>query len=1514
MKKILIALFVILLLPIILFVGLGVALYIPSVQQWAVDTAAGVIAEETGWQVEMGKVRLKFPLDLALHDVLAVSPHQEGRDASVRHGATAPDTIAQVERLVADVALMPLLDSKVDLRGLELNGARVNTLDLVSNLHAEGRIGRLHLSARDVDLLKETAEVGQATLEDAHLLVQLADTAAKDTTETAVAWCIHLDRLNVRRSGVDLTLPGDTMRLSAGMGDFSVRGVRVDLANADYRVKEAKLADGVLNLCMTGLPELTVDSIETRLQSLHLTASDVSLERLDLSTRHSKVHLEAKADFSVADTIAPGQMDAKGRVWLSRNDLLHYAEMASRPTWRPDSLQGKPLLERQMLALLRGWLESDIDVNASAKGNLQHLDADVSARLATLGTELGLLATLRDDALKLEAEGQQRGGGKALLAAEALLPDGYMKGDIDLRRLKYKAKLSLDRLNLGRYVRGAGLGRATLDARLDGEGADPSDRRTLARMEARLKSLAYDTLDVSDIDVLLRLKGGRLEGQMDSRWPLLLGCVDVDGQMDKQLQATIGLDLRHVDLQRLGVVDVPLQVGTCAHLDVTSNLKDKHALSVQAGDFFLRDSAQTYHPDDLWLDAYMSKDTTWALAESGDLKLQLNISGGYEQTLDKLAGTLALAKQQYADRTIDQFALREAMPDVKFYMKSGPDNTVANILKAEGVHFKNLYVNAYCSPATGLNGQLQLHGLNAMDYHIDTIHLAMVHRMSRLIYGGRIVNGKDNPQLVFAARFGGHLKEHGGDLMLTLFDKDGKQGLNMGFDAMMSTDALFLQLKPQRPLIAYKEFDLNNDNFIMLGKKNRVRSHVRLVADDGTSLMLNSEDSDSTARQDLTLSLGNFNLKELTDIIPYAPHLSGFMGGDFHIVMDQEGQISVASEMDVRDMAYEGSKIGNLGTSLVYMQREDSTHAVQASLSMQGEEFGLLDGNYKNDELEASLTLTRLPLRLANGFVPDHTVGLDGYGEGTLNVKGPTNKLRFDGELMLDSAYLVSIPYGLSMRFDDAPVTIKNSRLTMKDFGLYANGVTKNKRGQDDVGEPLRINGYVDFLNPDDMKLNLMLNADNFQLINAKENPKSVAYGKCFVSMMTMLSGSMSNLNVRGRLQVLGKTDLNYVLRDSPLTTDAQLSDLVQFVDFNDTTKTVVVNHPPIEGLSMTMQVDISQGAHVMAYLNQDHSNYVDLTGGGSLTMKYSTAEELQLNGRYTLRGGKMKYSMPVIPLKTFTIQDGSYIEFRGSPMNPTLNITATEDTKATVTGSNGVGRSVLFRCGVEITKTLSDMGLAFTLDAPEDMSLSQEIQAMSQEERGKLAVSLLTTGMYLAEGQGSTESFTMNSALTSFLNSEINQIAGTALRSVDVQLDVDNSTDASGSERTDYSFKFAKRFWNNRVKVQVGGLYSAGGQAQNTEDVASFFDNISIEYRLDDTANKYVNLFFENNAYDWLEGYTQQYGAGFIWRRTLSKLTDIFRFSDKVKMVTPQMRLSTLRDTTQTQSADSVKQEMRRQ
>ena len=285
------------------------------------------------------------------------------------------------------------------------------------------------------------------------------------------------------------------------------------------------------------------------------------------------------------------------------------------------------------------------------------------------------------------------------------------------------------------------------------------------------------------------------------------------------------------------------------------------------------------------------------------------------------------------------------------------------------------------------------------------------------------------------------------------------------------------------------------------------------------------------------------------------------LNGDYHIVMDQQERISVVSDMAVSNMAFESSPIGNLSTELVYMQRENGGHAIEARLMLDDEEFGLLQGTSypilrpttsTTASIDATFTMTRFPLSIANGFVPDQLIGLEGYGEGELTIKGTTDRPVVNGEVYLDSAYLVSQPYGVRMRFDNDPVRIVGSHLLLENFGLYAYN-----------DEPLNMQGDIDFSNLDRVTMDMRMRAQNLQLINAKQTPKSMAFGKAFVNFFARMNGPIEALQMRGRFDVLGSTDMTYMLLDSPLSTDNRLDELVKFTDFNDTTQTVASAVPP---------------------------------------------------------------------------------------------------------------------------------------------------------------------------------------------------------------------------------------------------------------------------------------------------------------------------------------------------------------
>ena len=1513
----------ILLSPVLLFVLLTILIYLPPVQNWLVDKVAAYASEETGMEITVDHVDLSFPLDLGVDGIRVI--HQ-------------PDTIADVERLVVDVQLVPLFGGKVVVNQLDIKNTQLNTNGFVEAAKVKGRFSRLFVKSDGIDLHRETVEVNGARLEDAQLDIVLNDSVPEDTTTSQNRWKIHIDEARVQHSDIALHMPGDTMSVRMHMGSLTAREALVDLETETYTVQQVDWDNGALQYDQNFQPRIDgldynhldlshisigIDSIYYHDPTLRLVMRHVALReksglqvtdltgpvemengtlrlpKFHLKTPDSEIAVEMDMPLNLMDSIAPGQLQLRLRAQVGKKDVMVFlADMPQgfRDRWPDSPLQVEGALSGNMQHMEFSDVEMTLPsaFHATVTGYADHLDnpkqlrADV--QFQAQGGNLGFLLQMlprqmqRDYRIPngIRAEGRVKADrANYTFDVTANEDKGRVKlqGQLNADLMRYDATLHVDQLNVHHFMPRDSIYTVTADVKVQGQGTDFLSPRTQLTADAQIQHLRYGHWNLDNMTAQATIRNGHALVDVLSDNPLVNGRLKVDALLNtKKLNATITADLNTVDLYKMRLVDKPLSLGLCGHVDVTSDMKLTHYVSGLISDITVRDSSKALRSEFVGLHLNATTDTTIVRAQSGDFIVKLDGSGNYEQLLKQLTILSDSASAQLSNKIIDQPALRRLLPTMKVHVESKRDNPLVTILKSQGVDFTQLLFDMATSPEAGVNGNGFVHSLTYDDVRLDTINFRLTQRKNHLSFGGQIRNNKNNPQFVFNALFDGILQERGATFGVRYYDSDNKLGARIGAQAEMLDSGLNVRLMPETPTLGYKLFKLNADNYIFLGNNKRVKANIDLLAEDGMGVKIYSEESDPTALQDITVSLNKFNLDEVTSVIPYMPRMTGMLHGDYHVVQDAEGHLSVASDMSVRDMTYERSPIGNVSTELLYLQQGDSAHVVEARLMKDDAEIGLLSGTYYHvggGSLDAMLQLERMPLNIVNGFVPDHLFGLQGFGDGKMSVRGPLSRPQVNGEIYLDSSYVESVPYGVSLRFDNDPVRIVDSKLLLDNFTLYS--YNEN---------PLNIQGSVDFSDLDRVMVDVRMRARNFQIIGAKENPHSVAYGKAFVNVFASMRGPADNLNMRGRLEVLGSTDMAYILRDTPLTTDNHLDNLVKFKDFSDTAQ-VVVNRPPLNGFTMDMTLDVSMGAHIMAYLNADHSNFIDLMGGGTLRMLYTPTDNLRLTGRYTLSNGEMKYSLPVIPLKTFVIQNGSYIEFTGDPMNPTLNITATERTKATVTGSNGAGRSVDFDCGVVVTKTLKDMGVVFTLDAPEDMQLHSELQSMSVEQRGKLAVTMLTTGMYLADGN--TQPFSMNSALSSFLNSEINNITGNALRTIDLSFGVDQSLDGTGQTHTDYSFKFAKRFLNNRLKIAVGGKVSSGAELQQRNK--SFFDNVSLEYRLDDTANKYLTLFFQNNSYDWLDGYTQKYGGGFIWRRRIQRFTDIFRFKDPApqRLMRPQ-------------------------
>ena len=153
----------------------------------------------------------------------------------------------------------------------------------------------------------------------------------------------------------------------------------------------------------------------------------------------------------------------------------------------------------------------------------------------------------------------------------------------------------------------------------------------------------------------------------------------------------------------------------------------------------------------------------------------------------------------------------------------------------------------------------------------------------------------------------------------------------------------------------------------------------------------------------------------------------------------------------------------------------------------------------------------------------------------------------------------------------------------------------------------------------------------------------------------------------------------------------------------------------------------------------------------------------------------------------------------------------------------------------------------------------------------------MLIAGAYI----GGENSLSVSTALTSFLDTQINNFVGNAVNnSVDINVGITDLQDAAtGDSYKNYSFSFTKRFWNDRLKVVIGGEVSDNAHANTNE---SFINNVSLEWKISNSGNRYLRLFYDKNYESILEGEITEAGVGYMYKRKLNNLNELLIFKKK--------------------------------
>lgn len=1551
---------IICLMPVIPVILLSLLLYIPVFQDFAVRTATRYAGEVTGMDIHVGRVRLSFPLRLAIHDVHAVTPS---------------DTVLALDRLQIDLRLFPLLRQEVQLKALDLQGVRLNTGDLLTGMKLQGRLGKLYAQAGPVEWAKETARLNRLELSDTAITLFLNDTTAQeasDTTSVPLAWKIDMDAIALDHVAFALQMPADSLRLSTHIDKAGLMEGSVDLGQARYSAARFLLSnstlwyDGNERAPVTGFDpaHIHLDGVNIRIDSLlyggremyarfqTFTAHDRSglsfrslegnirsdstalrLPALRLQTSHSEIQVSGDADWRALEEKPEGFLQSRMTAFIGKEELFLLANVF------PDSL--KSLFPSEKLNL-----------TADVEGNLSHLRLrQLKGRWADL-FDLHVTGEFDDltDSLRRRGEVQwemQTGDLDFLLhtlpVAERSrynLPPLSGKGNVSLDESEYRATLLLrpkeegsgalhlsahylpedaaytvamqvDSLRPSLFLPQDSLYFLCAALQAEGKGTDPFLPTAQAKLKGAITGIRYGNCALSDIRMEGTLEKQLLKFDFLSHAP--------QAEMDLSLNATLRrekvdamliADVKHFDFSGMHLTDDMLSTSFRFFAEVQTDMKKKHRIDVTLGNWELTNALDTYHPKTLTLHGQSDTDTTRLSFHVGDLGILLTGNADVETLADKFSRLGSTLMQQLErDSAIRIPTLRPLLPDMDLRMTAGKDNPIYNLLQQRQISFDHINLTARTSSETGLSFDGSLANLMQDTTRIDTVRFIARQDSLGICYHSYVIKTAFRKQQSFTASVQGHIRNTFADAELHYTNGKGETGILIGIRVDKERSGIRLHLFPDNPVLAFRPFRLNPDNYIFYQSRDKIAANVRLNGENNASLWIHSETETTEEEyiENVYAELSQINLHLLSEGFPELPALRGMLNAGVQYA-PSDSSFSVVADAYIDSLFYEGGRVGELLFNGTYLPLSDKEHQIDAHLYRDRKEITVLNAYYQTgqtDSLNGTVRLSSLPLEMTNPFIPDNMARLKGTLQGELNIEGESASPNINGYLRMDSASVYVTAVGSSFRFDRQEIRINDNRVRFDRYNIYASG-----------NNPFVVDGTIDLRDPSRMMADLHLNAYNMQLLNAKRTRESLAYGKLFVNLNSIVKGPLDALTMRGDLQLLGGTDVTYVMQESSLTAQDRLEDLVAFVDFSDTLQT---RHRrpgaplPIGGLDMLMTIRIDQAVRLNADITPDQSGRIELEGGGDLSFQYTPQGEMVLNGRYSLTGGMVKYTMPIIPLKEFVIQNGSYVQWNGDPMDPVLNLTAIERMRAAVSRDDGSSRFVSFNVGVAIKQTLENLQLQFILSAPEDQSMQQELDRMDDSQRSQIAVTMLVSGMYLNiadVGNGTKKpGLDMGAALNSFLQSEINNIAGNALKSVDISLGMeqyDRNGSDGGGERTDFSFRFAKRFYNDRISIVLGGRVSTG-QNVNAEQNRQFIDNVSIEYRLDNSGTRYIKLFHDKNYESLLEGEITETGAGIVLRKKMLHLRELFIFKkNRVKPVAS--RLSAKRPSVDEEQTDERK------
>lgn len=1311
-----------------------------------------------------------------------------------------------------------------------------------------------------------------------------AEPVSPDDATPSLPWTVRVGSVALTDNRAEYGTLGH--RPAAGFDPAFIALSALDLTIDSVYNRGADIALQLRRLAFTERSGLAVRDASGRFE---MDSTGIALSGFELETRYSQLRAELSAGPGILRMEPATPLSADLSATVNTQEIAALYPTAIPPALNDRTVRMKLTAAGTLTDIGRIGLDVsspghlDFTANGRAQNLLDPELLNASARFEGDFRDMNfLMELLPDSALRrrvaipdqIGLHGSAATDRGALSVASTLAVDAgriILNGRLDPRKESYDAELRCDSFPVNRFLPADSLGMLALSLTARGAGFDPFQTQTRTSLRAQIDHAEYRGYDFGGIGLEADLEEQHISGALSDRNEALRLSLLLSGMLtEEQQQVRIAGKVADFDLAQMGFT--PERIGGSFLLDASASATRRGSYAARIG----LDSIEIrngYRTDRIRpTSVAFASDTASTRAEisSGDLSLRFSSRSPLDSLIAALTRSADTLARQIRLQSVDMEQLQPVLPDFDLQATAGRNNILNNLLRSRKASFDALEIRGGNHDSQPVSLRMRVEGLASGGIVLDTVKLGIAQEARQLAYYLRVANTPGNLDHVAQAAVYGSLAGNTGQLNLWQKDRSGREGFRFGFDVAWTDSLIRASVTPRNPLFGFEPWEVNPGNYLVYRFDKRVEADLDMT--HGTQRFALRSVTAPGSPDGISLDIAGLNIGSMLELLPSAPPVDGVLGADVTLNLAPDS-LCLRGDVSVAELSYAKQRFGNIDFGLFYGQGRG--HRADARLTLDGTEVLAVGGDYRADRespLDLTVTVTGLPLQPVNIFLPADMLRLSGDLQAKVHAQGTPDRLNLNGGVRFAGTEVRVPMIGTSFRLSSDTIRIADSRVRFDSYAVTA----PNKN-------PLTIRGSVDLSDFARMKADLALRASDFQFVNVARKEKAPVYGKAYLDLDATARGPLDELVVRGSLALLGGTDISYVMQDSPMDVKERPQNVVTFVSFRDLDAQEPLEAAPavkIGGMDVLMNVDINSDVKAGVDLSANGENRIDLQGGGNLTYTMNPLGDVSLSGKYVLSGGTVRYNPPVISQKIFRITPDGYVEWVGNIADPAFNITAVETVRANVSSDDQDARPVNFNISINIRNTLNDLEVSFDLSAPEDLTLQNELNSLTAEQRATQAMNLLIYNTYT--GPGSTGKASSENPLNSFIQKELNQWAQNNLKGVDLSFGINSyGEDDPNGQRTDYSYRLSKNLFSNRVRAVIGGKISTDADpSQNLKE--NLIDDISLEYMLTKRDNMYLRLFRHTGYESILEGEITETGVGFVIRKKLLRLGDLFRLTKR--------------------------------